>query len=434
MGDLGDNYYAILFGTVSVKVLLEAPEKPRVFPQFAHRMAQDEGDTTLRTKRKPSAASLEAEVDRRESLISAQAETEEAFKTVVTLGPGQTFGGLSIRTERHTARMATCLAENATELLAIPPHIYREVILEHEEATLKGPVKFFRSLPLFRFLGDEEVEQMAFNAVSVRFPLGSYLARQGRPICDVRFFGILKVGRCRVFKFVRDNGAEIPVSELCQQDDATARWRKYFFDSKSAGDALAHRALMGENGTRYHSVSIIAETCVEAFFIPRNSMMFALRQNKKLEQLTATLHNYPMKKRLKDIVRQEVLWKRFQAQYIRTELNNTARGIFLLQRVLEQARQNALKKKASRRNEKCLAPTPTPRAYSEDSSPSVKSTNVPQQQVRPARNPTTSRRAKENEELCQAIKSNTEPTPRSSNAAMTSPESLSAVRRSLHKR
>jgi hypothetical protein len=247
---------------------------------------------------------------------------------------------------------------------------------------MNGPLRFFERIPAFSIFDRDELMQLALNASSRLYSAGAYIMKQGKLVDDEDYFGLLKIGKCNVMQIVDSHGNALapalftsPVNHLisnqaqdqeqeqCQGKpngtgsstcrDASAKehkqsiWHTHYYRSKLPGDILFHRALIGEHSVGHHTLSVVADTCVEVIFLPRNALSFALRRSNKLKSLMAGLHEYPTKSRLKHLVAEDRLWKHFQARVVKQFLSSTLKGRHMLERIrdLERLREQAQTKR-----------------------------------------------------------------------------------------
>ncbi|GBG25417.1 cAMP-dependent protein kinase regulatory subunit [Hondaea fermentalgiana] len=279
---------------------------------------------------------------------------EASFTEVAVLRAGESFGGLGLRTVALGKRKASAIAVEYTELLRIEAVDYREVFMSHEMERIARPVRFLKGMPEFAMLVDDELTQLAYSVRATRFSSGTVISRQGQPIDDTLQFGIVTIGRCRRIKLLRHDGSEPTPGDLAQHAQSnqagetdedenkgavspqqpantsgvTDQLQEYSFQSVGPGSILADRAALvdGQNTVHTHSCTVIADTCVEVYFIPRNSLVFALRNGGKFRELLRKLTPAPTPNKLRDLLEQRNMWIRFQQRFVRETLNETRKG------------------------------------------------------------------------------------------------------------
>ncbi len=302
---------------------------------------------------------------------------------------GDGFGGISIQKEgEHSERKASIIANTACEILQVEASCYRKYILQHEQDRLNGPLRFFESVPEFSVFDREELVQLAWNAIVRFYAPGTSIFEQGRAISDEHFFGILKVGVCRVYQkvCVDSKPNPVPFQRLMSKNSITTSRRgrgttkpsqtqkvqtskgdpksakkkpqrmfNYELQPRYSGSLLSHRNIIVDSTTRTHPVSICAETCAEVVFLPRNAFFLALRKCGRHQEFFQALPTHPTKERASQLAREKRLLQQFQARLVKKHLQETPKGRIMMRHMARAQQQRQAKEKKKLEEGKCDA-------------------------------------------------------------------------------
>ena len=155
-GEIGDEFYIIMTGTVRVQL---EPE--------------DEGDDP---------------------------------KTLVALGPGDSFGELALLNEKP--RAASCVSSSLKcEVMVIRKKDFKEILGKSHIATLQARAKWLRVVPLFRSLDPKSLLVVASHMSTRSYRRHEIIVKEGKHAGSM--FLLVK-GRCRVFKSDDNRLLELP--------------------------------------------------------------------------------------------------------------------------------------------------------------------------------------------------------------------------------
>lgn len=263
----------------------------------------------------------------------AKRKNQVTFTEVAVLRAGQSFGGLGLRTVALGKRKASAIAAEYTEMLRIDAVSYRDAFMSHEMELISKPAQFIKDLPHFAGLSEDEVTQLAYSVRIAQYASGSVIFRQGFPVDDTKYFGIVKVGRCRRIKLIQRNGEDPSLEDLHriagddQVTSSTNELYEYTLGSVGPGGILAEGSILADaNNTRMHPHAVVAETCVEILYIARNALVFTLRNGNKFRKLLKLLPVVPHKAKLSDLLDQQHIWERFQRRFVHEILKESPRG------------------------------------------------------------------------------------------------------------
>jgi cAMP-dependent protein kinase regulator len=155
-GEIGDEFYIIMTGTVRVQL---EPE--------------DEGDDP---------------------------------KTLVTLGPGDSFGELALLNEKPRAASCVCSSMKG-ECMVIRKIDFKEILGKSHVATLQARAKWLRVVPLFRSLDPKTLLVVASHMSTRSYRRHEIIVKEG---AHAGSMFLLVRGRCRVFKSDDNRLLELP--------------------------------------------------------------------------------------------------------------------------------------------------------------------------------------------------------------------------------
>lgn len=131
--------------------------------------------------------------------VRVQLEPEEEggeAKTLVTLGPGDSFGELALINENP--RAASCVLSSISgELVVIRKNDFREILEKSHVSTLNSRAKWLRMVPLFRSLDSKKLLVVASHMSLRSYSRHEIIIKEGTHAGSM--FLLVK-GRCRVFK------------------------------------------------------------------------------------------------------------------------------------------------------------------------------------------------------------------------------------------
>eukprot|EP00946_MAST-07B_sp_MAST-7B-sp1_P005249 g5249.t1 len=141
--------------------------------------------------------------------VRVQLEPEipgEEAKTLVNLGPGDSFGELALINEEPRAASCVCSALRG-EVMVIHKRDYKEILGKSHVATLRARAKWLRVVPLFRCLKPEKLLVVASHMSERTFQRHEIIVKEG---AHAGSMFLLVKGRCRVFKTDEDRLLELP--------------------------------------------------------------------------------------------------------------------------------------------------------------------------------------------------------------------------------
>ncbi|KAL5007520.1 hypothetical protein ScPMuIL_016326 [Solemya velum] len=187
-GDIGENFYIILSGSVSVYITSKPKDNEKVTPR--------RGDEELLTDKTniPDEIMDSEKIPKKKTKKKDELNRSKFGQHVVVLGDRQSFGELAL-IFGDRKRNASIIVDGETDLLVVSYDLFNKTIKEHAEKDLEKKMSFIQTHPFFSKWSPEMQRMLQVSLKRSSYGIGGQVVKQGQPVTGLHF---LIHGRARL--------------------------------------------------------------------------------------------------------------------------------------------------------------------------------------------------------------------------------------------
>lgn len=222
---------------------------------------------------------------------------------VANLSAGQSFGELALTHDEP--RAATIVTDEPTDVLCLTRADYQRLLAGEMRRKIDEDVQFLHSIPVFRHLPRNTLEDLTHVLQRRIRPMGAHLWKEGQPVDRVDFLIILKRGGARVTKTLHKRAGSEQI-QLCMLGN-----KQVLINTNSV---LAMSAsTRGARGAATHGLSVTATTTVETLCLSRfDFTRLVLPHKLALEDMMRESVRVPSSKAFAQLVKDSRSWERYK--------------------------------------------------------------------------------------------------------------------------